>query len=151
MRMRPAAYRTRSRWSSGGRGRSHGRSGGDVTLGRKKPPPSPRQPRCRRWGKPAPLEVELELPRKNPADSIRSEQGPSTAAHRKECPSWVQAPAQRRRGQARRWPRPWTSESRGHPPGRLSTERGGGASPGGGATRSARGRGEAGGDLSVEC
>jgi len=45
-----------------------------VTLGRKKPPPSPRQPRRRRWGKPAPLEVELELPRKNPADSIRSEQ-----------------------------------------------------------------------------
>ena len=38
-----------------------------------------------------------------------------------------------------------------NPPGRLSTERGGGASPWGGATRSARGRGEAGGDLSVEC
>ena len=33
-------------------------------------------------------------------------------------------------------------ESRGHPPGRLSTERGGGASPGGGATRSAWGREE---------
>ena len=35
---------------------------------------------------------------------------PRTAARRKECSSWVQAPAQRRRGQVRRWPRPWTSE-----------------------------------------